>query len=77
MISAKTLLAFVAAFSLMAGGVAFVGCQSETSGTPSSNSGDTMSGTGGGNGTFGSNPAQAMHSNPYGTPVSPQSQPAQ
>jgi len=67
MLSGKTLLPFVAAFAMMAGGVAFMGCQSETNGTPNSSSGDTMSGTGGGNGTYGSNPAQAMHSNPADT----------
>jgi len=65
MISAKNIIPLAVAFSLLAGGL--MGCQSETSTTPNSTSGDTMSGTGGGNGTFGSNPAQAMHSNPADT----------
>ena len=67
MVFAKNLMTFVAALSLMVGGVAFMGCQSEANPTPKSASGDTMSGTGGGNGTFGSNPAQAMHGNPADT----------
>jgi len=67
MFSAKNLIPFVAACSLFAGSVAFVGCQSESSTTPNSTGGDTMSGAGGGNGTFGSNPAHAMHGNPADT----------
>ncbi len=67
MFSTKNLIPFVAAVSLLAGAAGLVGCQSETSNTPNSTSGDTVSGTGGGNGTYGSNPAQAMHSNPADT----------
>ena len=67
MMSTKNLVPFTAALALMAGGAALIGCQSDTSAKPNSSSGDTMSGTGGGNGTFGSNPSQAMHSNPADT----------
>jgi hypothetical protein len=67
MLFPRSLVPFAAAFSLVAGGLAFMGCQSDSSSTPSSTSGDTMSGAGGGNGTYGGNPAQAMHNNPAET----------
>ena len=73
----KNLAPAVVAVSLFAACVGLFGCQSNPNGTPNSQPTDTMSGTGGGNGTFGSNPAQAMHSNPYGTPVAPATQPGQ
>lgn len=71
----KNLIPALLGIFLFAGGLG--GCQSSSNQTPAASSGDTMSGTGGGNGTFGSNPAQAMHSNPSGTPVSPATQPGQ
>ncbi len=69
--------ALLAAISLFAGCLSLFGCQSNSRDGQNPPPAETMSGTGGGNGTFGSNPAQAMHSNPNGTPLPPATQPGQ